>query len=73
MDNIPLLRSFESSLLSQPPVDTGGYKYFTPTEFDAEGVPGKRERPLYPDRAMGRATFKKAAVEDGGGEQGRLL
>jgi len=25
----------------------------------------KRKRPLYPDRAMGRATFKKAAVEDG--------
>jgi site-specific DNA-methyltransferase (adenine-specific) len=38
-----------------------------------EGLLDKRERPVYPDRAMGRATFKKAAVEDGGGEQGRLL
>jgi len=73
MDNMPLLRSFESSLLQQPPVYTGGYKYFALTELGAEGLPGKRERPLYPDRAMGSATFKKAAVEDGGGEQGRLL
>jgi DNA modification methylase len=38
-----------------------------------EGLLDKRERPLYPDRSMGRATFKKAGVEDGGGEQGKLL
>jgi len=44
-----------------------------PPRRTEEGLPGKRERPLYPDRAMGRATFKKAAVEDGGGEQGKLL
>jgi hypothetical protein len=30
-------------------------------------------RPRYPDLSLGRATFKKAQVEDVSGEQGRLL
>jgi hypothetical protein len=30
---MPLLRSFEFFILSQPPVETGGYKYCAPTEL----------------------------------------
>ena len=81
LNDIPLLRSFAFSYLPQPPVDTGGYKYFAPTELGAEGLMSGDERPRFPDpfdklRAsltLGRSTFKRAAVEDGGGEQGRLL
>jgi hypothetical protein len=38
-----------------------------------EGLMSGTERPRYPDLSMGRATFKKAMVEDLSGEQGRLL
>jgi hypothetical protein len=31
------------------------------------------ERPRYPDLSLGRATFKRAAVEDMGAEQEKLL
>ncbi len=70
MNNMPHLRSFEFFILTQPPVETGGYKYFAPTERDAEGLMSQTERPRYPDLTMGRSTFKRAAVEDMGAEQG---
>ena len=38
-----------------------------------EGLMSGVERPRFPDLTLGRSTFKRAAVEDGGGEQGRLL
>jgi len=38
-----------------------------------EGLMSQTERPRYPDLTMGRSTFKRAAVEDMGAEQGRLL
>ena len=38
MDNMSLLRSYELNCNLQPPVETGGYKYFAPTERDAEGL-----------------------------------
>jgi hypothetical protein len=75
---MPLLRSYELIYDLQPPVETGGYKYFAPTERDAEGLMSGTERPRFPDLfgrlraslAMGRSTFKRAAVEDMGAEQG---
>ena len=64
-----------------PPVETGGYKYFAPTERNAEALMAETERARFPDpfgklRAsltLGRSTFKRAAVEDMGAEQGKLL
>jgi hypothetical protein len=38
-----------------------------------EGLMDGRERPRFPDLSLGRATFKKAMVEDVSGEQGKLL
>jgi hypothetical protein len=38
-----------------------------------EGLMSGTERPRYPDLTMGRSTFKRAAVEDVSGEQGKLL
>ncbi|MDP4199078.1 MAG: hypothetical protein Q8922_14040 [Bacteroidota bacterium] len=52
---------------SHPPVNTGGYKYFAPTERGAEGLMAGTERPRFPDLSLGRSTFKRAKVEDGGG------
>ena len=68
----------------QPPVETGGYKYFAPTERDAEALMAGTERARFRDpygrlraslirRGGGRSTFKRAAVEDMGAEQGKLL
>ncbi len=38
-----------------------------------EGLMNGNERPRFPDLTMGRSTFKRAAVEDMGAEQGKLL
>ena len=38
-----------------------------------EGLMSGTERPRYPDLSLGRSTFKRAAVEDMGAEQGKLL
>lgn len=38
-----------------------------------KGLMDGRERPWYPDLSLGMATFKRAAVEDLSGEQGRLI
>jgi site-specific DNA-methyltransferase (adenine-specific) len=38
-----------------------------------EGLMNGTQRPIYPDLSLGRATFKRAQVEDVSGEQGRLL
>ena len=38
-----------------------------------EGLMSGTERPRFPDLTLGRSTFKRAAVEDMGAEQGRLL
>jgi hypothetical protein len=38
-----------------------------------EGLMTGTERPRFPDLTMGRSTFKRAAVEDMGAEQGKLL
>jgi hypothetical protein len=38
-----------------------------------EGLMSETQRPKYPDLSLGRATFKRAQVEDVSGEQGRLL
>jgi hypothetical protein len=38
-----------------------------------EGLMNGTERPRFPDLSLGRATFKRAAVEDMGAEQGKLL
>jgi len=48
----------------------GDNLYILREHIAEDGLLDKRERPLYPDRAMGRATFKKAAVEDGVGRRG---
>ena len=56
-----------------PPVETGGYKYFALTERDAGALMAKTERARFPDLTLGRSTFKRAAVEDMGAEQGKLL
>ena len=57
----------------RPPVETGGYKYFAPTERNAEGLMSGTERPRFPNLTLGRSTFKRAAVGDMGAEQGKLL
>jgi hypothetical protein len=72
-NNMSLLRSYVFSFLPQPPAHAGGYKYSAPTELDAERLMSGTERPRYPDLSLGRATFKRAAVEDVSGEQGKLL
>ncbi len=41
--------------------------------FTIEGLMAGTERPRYPDLSLGRATFKRAQLEDVSGEQGRLL
>jgi DNA modification methylase len=38
-----------------------------------EGLMNGTERPRFPDLTLGRSTFKRAAVEDMGAEQGRLI
>ena len=38
-----------------------------------EGLMSGTERPRYPDLSLGRATFKRAQLEDVSGEQGKLL
>jgi hypothetical protein len=38
-----------------------------------EGLMNNTERPRFPDLTMGRSTFKRAAVEDMGAEQGKLM
>ena len=80
-NNISLLRSFNSFNNLYPPVETGGYKYFAPTELGAEALMAETERAWFPDpfgrlRAsltLGRSTFKQATVEDMSREQGKLL
>ena len=72
MNNMPLLRSFNSFNYFQPPVETGGYKYFAPTERNAEGLMSGTERPRFPNLTLGRSTFKRAAGEDMGAEQSEL-
>ena len=37
------------------------------------GLMSGTERPRFPDLTLGRSTFKRAAVEDMGAEQGELL
>ncbi len=71
--DMPLLRSFGTLDDSHPPVETGGYKYCAPTERRMEGLMSGTERPRFPDLTLGRSTFKRAAVEDMGAEQGELL
>ena len=81
MNNMPLLWSYDSIYEFRPPVETGGYKYFAPTERDAEALMSGTERARFPDQfdklraslTLGRSTFKRAAVEDMGAEQGKLL
>jgi site-specific DNA-methyltransferase (adenine-specific) len=38
-----------------------------------EGLMNGTERPRFPDLTLGRSTFKRAAVEDMGAEQEKLL
>jgi hypothetical protein len=38
-----------------------------------EGLMSGTERPRYPDLSLGRATFKRAAVEDVSRKQGRIF
>ncbi len=38
-----------------------------------EGLMSGTERPRFPDLTLGRSTFKRAAVEDMGAEQGKLI
>ena len=38
-----------------------------------EGIMNATERPRFPDLTLGRSTFKRAAVEDMGAEQEKLL
>ena len=73
MNNMPLLRSFNSFNYFQPPVETGGYKYFASTERNTEGLMSGTERPRFPNLTLGRSTFKRAAVEDMGAEQGKIF
>jgi hypothetical protein len=73
---MPLLWSFGFFILSQPPVKTGGYKYFAPMERGCEGLMNGTKRRRFPDlirRGGGRSTFKRAAVEDMRAEQEKLL
>ncbi len=56
--------------LPEPPVETGGHKYRTPTEW--VGNMSGTERARFPDLSLGRATFKNAAVEDMSAEQSEL-
>jgi hypothetical protein len=58
-NNIPLLRSYELVYDFHPPVETGGYKYFAPTERDAEGLMNETERPRFPDLTLGRSAFMR--------------
>ena len=72
VNNMSLLRSFGFLCESQSPVETGGYKYFAPTERDVKGLMSGTERPRYPDPfgklraslSLGRSTFKRAQLED---------
>ncbi len=53
--------------------DTWGTEYPKLQILTIEGLMDGRERPRYPDLSLGRATFKKAAIEEMGGEQGKNL
>ena len=48
MNNMPLLWSYDSIYEFRPPVETGGYKYFAPTERDAEAMMVETERAALP-------------------------
>ncbi len=50
-----------------------GLEYQKLQKLTIEGLMSGVERPRFPDLTLWRSTFKRAAVEDGGGEQGRLL
>jgi hypothetical protein len=65
--DMPLPRSLWFFRLSQPPVETGGYKDYAPTE--RAGTMTGAERPRFLDLTMRRATFKRAAVEDVSGNR----
>ena len=73
VNNMPLLRSYDSFNDFRPPVETGGYKYFALTERGAEELMAGTERARFPDLTLGRSTFKRTAVEEVGAEQGKLL
>jgi len=53
--------------------DKWGTEYPKLQILTIEGLMSQTERPRYPDLTMGRSTFKRAAVEDISGEQGRLI
>ena len=53
--------------------DAWGTEYPKLQILTIEGLMDGRERPRFPDLTMGRSTFKRAAVEDVSGEQGKLL
>ena len=49
-----------------------GRAQHVPTPY-FEGLMNGTERPRFPDLTLGRSTFKRAAVEDMGAEQEKLL
>ncbi|HET6399833.1 MAG TPA: hypothetical protein VFH95_00380 [Candidatus Kapabacteria bacterium] len=53
--------------------DAWGTEYPKLQILTIEGLMDGRERPRFPDLSLGRSTFKRAAVEDVSGEQGKLL
>ncbi len=53
--------------------DKWGTEYPKLQILTIEGLMSQTERPRYPDLTLGRSTFKRAAVEDMGAEQGKLL
>ncbi len=68
-----LLRSLNVWGRFTPPVKTGGY---TAHQWCARCAPMEltdTQRPRFPDRTLGRETFKAPAAVDMGGEQGGML
>ena len=75
----PMKEEAVSAGFYQPPSPFQGEGRGVVTEYPKlqiltiEGLMSGTERPRFPDLTLGRSTFKRAAVEDMGAEQGKLL
>jgi hypothetical protein len=70
-DNLDILREYIAEGFYDAP--RFGSEYPKLQILTIEGLMNGNERPRFPDLTLGRSTFKRAAVEDMGAEQGKLL